>query len=103
LYYANVIWYNNKRDVEILTFYSEHLIHFRREVTMENVEKKSGFLRARFIVTIVISLLVVTSFVIFGYFQEQSKHLLDAYLGYVNSLDRGTSVSTILKTVSFLF
>jgi len=70
---------------------------------VKNAETKSGFILARFIVTIVISLLVVTSFVIFGYFQGQSKHLLDAYLAYVSSLDRGTSVSTIIRTVFLLF
>ncbi|MCX5884754.1 MAG: hypothetical protein NT096_02395 [Proteobacteria bacterium] len=70
---------------------------------MENVEKKSGFTVTRSIVTIIIGLLIATSFVIFGHFQEQSKELLDTYLAYVNTANQGTPVSIILRTVSLLF
>lgn len=70
---------------------------------MENVEKKSGFTVTRSIVTIIIGLLIATSFVIFGHFQEQSKELLDSYLAYVNSMGPGTPVYTILRTALTLF
>ena len=70
---------------------------------MKNAETKSGFRVARSIVTIVIGLLVLTSFVIFGRFQEQSKYLLDSYLSYVNSMGPGTPVYTILRTALTLF
>lgn len=70
---------------------------------MENVETKSGFRVARTIATIVICLLVLTSFVIFGRLQIQSNHLLDSYLTYVNNMGPGKSVYTVLRSVLFLF
>jgi hypothetical protein len=70
---------------------------------MENVETKSGFGVAIVLATIVIGLLVLTSFVIFGCFQVQSKHLLDMYLAYLNTANQRTPVSIILRTVSLLF
>jgi len=75
----------------------------RKEIAVKNAETKSGFRVARSIATIVIALAVVTSFVIFGRFQEQSKYLLDAYLSYVNSMGPGTPVYTIIRTVLFIF
>jgi hypothetical protein len=76
----------------------------RKEKNMSNVKTlTTGFTVARSIVTIVIGLLIVTSFVIFGRFQVQSKHLLDSYLAYVNTANQGTPVSIILRTVSLLF
>jgi len=71
---------------------------------MSNVKTlTTGFTVTRSIVTIVIGLLIVTSFVIFGHFQEKSKDLLDSYLAYVNTVDQGASVSTILRNVFLLF
>jgi len=76
----------------------------RKEKNMSNVKTlTTGFTVTRSIVTIVIGLLIVTSFVIFGYFQEKSKDLLDSYLAYVNTVDQGASVSTILRNVFLLF
>jgi len=76
----------------------------RKEKNMSNVKTlTTGFTVARSIVTIVIALAVVTSFVIFGHFQEQSKYLLDSYLSYVNSMGPGTPVYTIIRTVLFIF
>ena len=71
---------------------------------MSNVKTlTTGFTVARSIVTIVIALAVVTSFVIFGHFQEKSKDLLDSYLAYVNSVGLGIPVYTIIRTVLFIF
>jgi uncharacterized membrane protein YukC len=76
----------------------------RKEKNMSNVKTlTTGFTVTRSIVTIVIGLLIVTSFVIFGHFQEKSKDLLDSYLAYVNTVDQGASVSTILRNVFLLF
>jgi hypothetical protein len=76
----------------------------RKEKNMSNVKTlTTGFTVTRSIVTIVIGLLIVTSFVIFGHFQEKSKDLLDSYLSYVNSMGLGTPVYTILRTALTLF
>ena len=76
----------------------------RKEKNMSSVKTlTTGFTVARSIVTIVIGLLVLTSCVIFGRFQEQSKYLLDSYLSYVDSMGPGTPVYTIIRTVFLLF
>jgi len=69
---------------------------------MEHIETKSGFKVARIIAITFITFLVVASFLLFGFFQGQSNHLVDIYLASLNSLNQGTSpVSTILRIVSF--
>jgi hypothetical protein len=75
----------------------------RKELKMKNTETKSGFALARIIATTFINLLVVASFLLFGYFQGQSKHLVDTYLTALNSLNQGISISAIVRTVSLLF
>lgn len=59
--------------------------------------------KTRILAAIIISLLMLGSFFIFGYFIFECKHLLKTYLEYAKNQDQGIFLSAILRLALFPF